>query len=269
MRSRRLRLALLASTALGFAAPPALAATEIGVAAAVNPMAEGKPPAQESRVLRIGADMTANEKVTTGSRGQAQLLFLDGSALTVGPNSEIVLDEFVYDPATENGKLAFSATKGVFRLVGGSLSKRTPVTIRTPTATIGVRGGIAILRTGDEGVAATFLFGDEMTVASGGETETATRPGFVIQAPAGGPPNPPVPADGEQIDRTLGEFEGGGGQDGGVEIPPTDEDVAQTQIAEQNSVQANLPAAGGPPADGLGGFGAPQDEVVDASRDEM
>src|SRR5688500_1153948 len=112
MRSRRLRLALLASTALGLAAPPALAATEIGVAAAVNPMAHGTPPAQDSRVLRIGTDMTANEKVATGPRGQAQLLFLDGSALTVGPNSDIVLDAFVYDPETKDGELAFSATKG-------------------------------------------------------------------------------------------------------------------------------------------------------------
>ena len=268
MRNGRLRLALLAGTALGLTAAPAIAATQIGVTAAVNPAAAGTPPAQETRVLRVGTDMVANERVETGPRGQAQLLFLDGSALTVGPNSTIALDEFVYDPDTKSGKLAFSATKGVFRLVGGSLSKRTPVSIKTPTATIGVRGGIAVVEAGEDGVNATFLFGDQMSVTSGGQTQTATRPGFSIQAPAGGPPNPPQPASDQQIGQSLNQFEGGDGQNGGADVPPTDEDVAQSQIANQNSVQANLPAAGGPPPSG-GVPPDPQGEVVDASQNEM
>ena len=54
----------------------------------------------------------------------------------------MVLDEFVYDPATGSGKLAMTATKGVFRLVGGKISKSEPVTLKTPTATIGIRGGM-------------------------------------------------------------------------------------------------------------------------------
>src|SRR5258705_2997756 len=88
------------------------------------------------------------------------MLFLDGSALTVGPNSDVVLDEFVYDPSTETGKLAVSATRGVLRLVGGKISKTEPVTLRTPTATLGIRGGIAIYDNGQ----ASFLFGKSMTV---------------------------------------------------------------------------------------------------------
>lgn len=269
MRSRRLRLALLAGTAIGFAASPTLAAVEIGVAAAVNPMAQGTPPAQETRVLRIGADMIADERVATGARGQAQLLFLDGTALTVGPNSEVVLDTFVYDPQTGNGELAFSATKGVLRLVGGSLSKRAPVTIRTPTATIGVRGGIALVRIGEEGVSATLLFGEQMTVTSDGVTRTATRPGFRIDAPAGDPPEPPAPIEQQQIERTLTQLEGGGDQDGGLDEPLTDEDVVQSQIAEQNSVQGTPPANGVVPPNPGGGTGEPQDEVTEASQNEM
>jgi hypothetical protein len=265
MRFRSVRLALLAGTALGLSPYPAVAATDIGKAAAVNPMAHGYPPSAESRVLTVGVDMAANERVVTGPRGQTQLLFVDGSALTVGPNSDIVLDEFVYDPDRKSGKLAFSATKGVFRLVGGQLSKQSPVLIRTQTATVGIRGGIAITQVAEGGgVNATFLFGDQLTVTSGGVTSTAIRPGFAISAPAGAAPGAPQPAADAQIGQSLGQFEGGAGQNGGVAAPPTDEDVAQTQIATVN-VAATAPAAGAPAPAGLGGG---ESEVSEASQNQ-
>ena len=67
--------------------------------------------------------------MTTAS-GQVQMLFLDESALTIGPNSEIVLDEFIYDPNAETGSLILNATKGVFRVVGGKISKKNAVTLK-------------------------------------------------------------------------------------------------------------------------------------------
>jgi len=67
--------------------------------------------------------------------------------MMIGPNSDLVIDRFVYDPATGTGQLAMTATKGVMRYVGGRLSKlENAVTIHTSTATIGVRGGIVLVR---------------------------------------------------------------------------------------------------------------------------
>ena len=40
-----------------------------------------------------------------------------------GPNAQLTIDKFVYDPATKTGDLAINASKGVFRLVGGKISK--------------------------------------------------------------------------------------------------------------------------------------------------
>src|SRR5690606_4701626 len=114
---------------------------------------------QEARVLQVGLDMFQNERVQTGERGRTQLLFLDGTALTVGPNSDIVLDEYVFDPTAGTGSIALSATRGVFRVVGGRISKSNPVTIRTPTVTVGVRGGVAFLNVGPT-VSAAFIYGD-------------------------------------------------------------------------------------------------------------
>ena len=59
----------------------------------------------------------------------------------------MVIDQFVYDPNAGTGKLAASLGRGVFRFVGGKLSKQdNAVTMRTPTATIGIRGGVMLVR---------------------------------------------------------------------------------------------------------------------------
>jgi hypothetical protein len=185
--------------------------TKIGVTAVVNPEATGQPPTQPRRPLQVGLDVFSRESVVTTAGGQAQMLFQDESALTIGPNSEVVLDEFVYDPTLKTGKIALSATRGVFRLVGGQISKTAPVTLKTPTATIGVRGGIAIVNQQPNGqVAATFLFGQAMTVSAGGETETVTRPGFQVVVPAANiAPLPPQPAPPAELRQAVQALEGG------------------------------------------------------------
>ena len=178
---------------------------EIGVAAAVNPDAEGTPPSRETRVLNVGLNVFNNEVIKTSAKGQAQMLFADQSALTIGPNSEVVLDEFVYDPNTKTGKIALSATKGLFRLVGGRISKNTPVTLKTPTATIGIRGGIAFVGVQSTGETnATFLFGDSMSVSNESGTQVARRPGFEINVSAANvAPSVPVPASAQSLSGAL------------------------------------------------------------------
>jgi hypothetical protein len=215
---------------------PAFAQEQIGRAAAVVPQAQGTPPEQAARVLQIGLDMFQNERVQTGPEGRAQLLFVDGTALTVGPNSDLVLDEYVYDPDAGSGKIALSATRGVFRIVGGKISKGEPVTLRTPTVTIGVRGGVAFANVG-ETVSAAFIYGAEMTATGGGRTERTTRNGTEIVTPPNGVPNPPQPLSQATISGSLNAMEG---TTGAASAGPAvnDEDVAQSQIAELSSTIA-------------------------------
>ena len=205
-------LLAMASLVLAVAVTTASAqTTKIGVTAVVNPNATGQAPSQARRTLLVGTDVFSQENVITTENGQAQMLFLDESALTIGPNSEVVLDEFVYDPNTKTGKLALTATKGLFRLVGGRISKTNPVILKTPTATIGIRGGIAMVNASDAGGAttSTFLFGDQMDVTSGGVTKTATRPGFTITATNPNvPPSDPIPATADQLAGALSSLEG-------------------------------------------------------------
>jgi len=134
-----LRAALLVTTAI---VPFAIseASARVGVTSGADGDPLGKPPDEAERVLRIGIDVQANEIITTGAKDRAHLVFLDGSALTVGSDARLVIDNFVYDPNTKKGELAINASKGVFRLVGGKISKAAPINITTPSSTIGIRG---------------------------------------------------------------------------------------------------------------------------------
>lgn len=70
-------------------------------------------------------------------------MFPDTSTLNVGRNSNIVIDEYVYDPAAGTGKMVATVSKGVMRFVGGQISHTAGVTVKTPVATLGIRGGVA------------------------------------------------------------------------------------------------------------------------------
>lgn len=188
-----------------FVASP-LAAREIGSAAAVQPRVIG----EGERVIEVNSAVHSNERIVTGTEGRAQLLFADGSALSIGPNSDVVLDSFVYDPEKTTGKIALSVTKGVFRFVGGKLSKENPVTISTNTATMGIRGGIAFLTVRpDQAVSAAFLYGEELTLSRGGVVRSTKIRGTAIDAEAGRTPRKARPLSAIEIDDLLCLFDRG------------------------------------------------------------
>src|SRR5262249_45821392 len=70
-------------------------AQQVGTAAAVNPETRTTPPGGATVVLRVGAHVMHKERIKTTPKGSVQLVFLDRSTLTIAPNSEIVIDEFV------------------------------------------------------------------------------------------------------------------------------------------------------------------------------
>lgn len=147
MPSRSFALcAALVALAIGWALDPSLAfAQRVGTAAAVKPSSTGTPPGGATRTLEIGNDIVSRERVRTTGGGSLQVMFLDKSTLTVGPNSDMVIDEFVFDPNAGAGTFAASLSKGALRFVGGQISHNAGATIATPVATIGLRGGAAFI----------------------------------------------------------------------------------------------------------------------------
>src|SRR5271155_3019133 len=162
MRRRRSLPLLFTALQLGavLALSAAARADTVGTAGAVNTATSGTPPGAPTRVIEIGTQVVANEKIQTTASGSVQVLFIDKTTLNVGPNSTLVIDRFVYNPATTNGQLALSLGKGVVRVVGGVATHSEGATIRTPVAAIGLRGGIAIIsHSGAKGTQAILGFG--------------------------------------------------------------------------------------------------------------
>src|SRR5580698_8398903 len=183
---------LLAAVLVMVSIFPFDAVARVGVTSATDGDPTGKPPQESERILRVGIDVVADELITTHGDDRAHLIFLDGTSLTVSPNAELKIDRFVYDPATQVGDIAISATKGVFRLVGGKISKASAITVQTPSATMGLRGGISLFAVDQHETAAQFLFGKSLVVTAAGRTETAFRAGTEIRSVFGGPPGLPT-----------------------------------------------------------------------------
>ena len=182
---------LVSAAALGlFSAAHAQGRIGVTQATQNNPM--GKPPGGLDRVLRVGTDVQANEIITTAADDRAHLVFLDGTTLTVGPSSQLTVDKFVYDPTTEKGELAVNATKGVFRVIGGRISKTSAITVTTPSATMGIRGGIMVFGVQASATTSIFVYGNSMTVTANGVTQTVTVPGLSVSTPTGGTPGAPT-----------------------------------------------------------------------------
>ncbi len=161
-----LKTALIAVSFIVY--PLSYAQDEIGVAAAVNTktvdMVAYPGGNIENRNVDPGYKIISNRTIQTNKSGKAQMLLVDGTAFTIGPNSTVTLDKFIYDPRTASGSLEVSA-KGLVRLVGGKVTKKRPAIIKTSTATVGIRGGIAIVEATPEETKASFVYGVEMEVA--------------------------------------------------------------------------------------------------------
>jgi hypothetical protein len=186
-----LRALLVSAAVLGlFSAAHAQGRIGVTQATQNNPM--GKPPGGLDRVLRVGTDVQANEIISTAADDRAHLVFLDGTTLTVGPSSQLTIDKFVYDPTTQKGELAVNATKGVFRVIGGRISKTSAITVTTPSATMGIRGGIMVFGVQASATTSIFVYGNSMTVTANGVTQTVTVPGLSVTTPTGGTPGAPT-----------------------------------------------------------------------------
>ena len=184
------------------------AAAKVGVTSATDGDPLGKPPTEAERVLHVGVDVQANEVITTKAGDRAHLVFLDGTSLTVGPDAMVVIDRFVYDPQSKTGDLAITASKGVFRLVGGKISKNTPIVINTPSNSIGIRGGITMFDVGSTKTVSIFIFGFNMTIGANGKIETVTRPGSVVTTNFGGFPGAPRLLTRGELNTQLSMLEG-------------------------------------------------------------
>ena len=125
-----------------FAQQPGAAHPRIGAAAAVRGEVYWLTSDGRKVPIDTSKPVFLNERVVTGANGHMQVMLLDETVFTLGPNSDMVLDDFVYDPNTTMGKFAANLAKGTFRYVTGKMQSVYPEArkIKLPVGTIGIRG---------------------------------------------------------------------------------------------------------------------------------
>lgn len=210
----------------------------------------------KTRYLVLQDKVFSNEKINTDANSAARLVFLDNSIISIGANSSVTLDKFVFDPSGRNSQVALSLSRGVMRFVSGDLSKDR-YSIRTPTATMGIRGTILEISVAANGTTTTAVVEGEATVSSAGKRRTV-RSGFSTVTSRGRPPTPPRPVipKSPQV-RALKTALG----------PDPDAKTIPVTAAAQPDTQSSQAASQQPPAPandaGTGGMVIVEAEVVD------
>lgn len=113
----------------------------VGNASAIKPAATQSVPQGSRTDLRLRDPIIRNAELVTAERGALEVTFLDGSRLSMGQNSRLTVDKYVYTGPGGTGEQSVRYTKGLFRFVSGSIPK-DKVKIETPAVTIGIRGTV-------------------------------------------------------------------------------------------------------------------------------
>jgi hypothetical protein len=227
----------------------AAGAPVIGVASAVRGSVKSA-----GVVIETGRQVFSHDKVATGPDSKLQILLLDESSFTVGPNSEMELDEFVFDPKTPvNDKVKANILKGSFRFVTGKIARRDPskMSIKTPVGTIGIRGTMgAGSVNGSEG---TFVLlgpgpnndADEkpagITVGNDQGKTDVDQDGWGVTVKAGEAPSKPFQLTPGQLDGLMGGLASapkGGSQDNGDKTAASEASGENTAAGKANAADA-------------------------------
>jgi hypothetical protein len=98
----------------------------------------------------VGSVVEQGDLVITGADGSVGITFRDNSLLSVGPDSVLSIERFVFDSTTHQGAFESSLKQGTLAVVSGKLAKQSPeaMKVRTPAAILGVRGTEFLVRTG-------------------------------------------------------------------------------------------------------------------------
>ncbi len=152
---------------------------------------------EESSTLSRGDAVYENELISTGEKARAEFRFKDKTLLTLGEKSDIRLDAYVYNPRKRTGRIVLNSLKGAFRFVSGS-ARKTAYRIKTPLATIGVRGTVIDGFTSSLRQFSVFLLQlGKMVVCAGNACQAVNTVGHYVIVRADGSISKPKPWRGQ------------------------------------------------------------------------
>ena len=224
------------------AAAQATAGRQVGVAAGVTGAVQliaASPGARAAgRVVQSGEIIRIGDQIATGPAARLQIMLLDETVFTIGPNAALTIDEFVFDAAGGSGKLTANVARGAFRFVTGKIAANNPqdMKVTLPVGTMGIRGTVVAGRVSNDRALVVLLgpgaqndaaerIGRVVVTGSDGSSSSVElrRPGFATEILGrGGIPTAPFRLETSQLGQLLGELSNAhtrsansaGGQDG-------------------------------------------------------
>lgn len=95
-----------------------------------------------------GAPVHVGDRILTRRKGSVGIVFVDGSVLSLGPSSELVIDEYTFRPAEKDVSFLSRMTRGTASFLSGAIGRIAPEAVRfkTPKATLGFRGTKVLIK---------------------------------------------------------------------------------------------------------------------------
>ena len=154
-------------------------------------VAVGEINNQNNEKLFSGSKIFYGDTIVVKSKSNAQILFLDETVMTVGENTELTIDDFVYDPQTNNGNFITNIKSGVVKTISGKISETNPenLEIKIPNGSLGVRGTEFLVSLNEKKESTVLLLGPgpentlgmvpgNIKLTDGINTTDITSPGF-------------------------------------------------------------------------------------------
>lgn len=121
------------------------------------------------RPAQAGETLYPKDRIVTGADGYVGVGFRDHSSLAIGPNSDVDLNKYSFNPTTQQGEQQVRVRSGSMAVISGKLAKTSPEAVKfnTATVTLGVRGTQFVIEAADNANALLWRDAQQQTVRSG------------------------------------------------------------------------------------------------------
>ena len=146
---------------------------------------------QKNESLSNGSKIFFGDTIISKSKSNAQILFLDQTVLTLGEETELTIDEFVYDPNSQDGSFVSTVKTGTVKFITGQISKKNPdnLEVKVPAGTLGARGTEFVVLSDSNNESTVVLLGPgpnnslgmipgNLILSDGVNSVNITNPGF-------------------------------------------------------------------------------------------
>ncbi len=222
--ARTVAMGVLTVFLLATACYNALAQDPVGRVVALRGKAMASRAGSSPRPLSLGSSVFLQDTILTG-QARIQLMFMDNTLITLGKNTEMVIQAYVWKKGSRDSVMDTRVKAGSFRVMGGAITREAPenFTTQAPSATIGIRGSMYAGLVRGNSLTVVFQGGRGIFVANEQGRVDINIPGFsTIVKDLGRAPEKPVKADESLIQEIEGSMvpeDGltqGEGEDGAV-----------------------------------------------------